>query len=382
VTAANQTARGQDPRDGARAGTAAEHSPPCREHRNNNPPVPTSGLRHDTPRAKPCRRRPAAAGDEDGLTPYYRGQEGLIRVTADNDDRAVLLEAALALARRSWRVFPLRPRDKRPAVRNWETRATADPDRITRAWTAGPFNIGIACGPSRLVVIDLDRPKPGAVPPPACRQRGIRDGGDVLAMLCEALDQPLPVDTYTVRTGSGGTHLYFTTPAGVTLRNTAGRLGWLIDTRAAGGYVVASGSIVAGRAYSAVVDVEAMPLPCWLTEQLTEPEATPDPAASPVAAGNPNAYAAAALRSELDRVLIAQEGSRNHTLNAAAFALGQLVGAGLLWRQFAQDALTLAGLAIGLPARECAATIRSGLDSGQHTPRQSASGQGPHQPAA
>jgi bifunctional DNA primase/polymerase-like protein len=205
-------------------------------------------------------------------------------------------------------VFPLRPGDKRPAVRNWETRATADPERITRAWTAGPFNIGIACGPSRLVVIDLDRPKPGAVPPPACRQRDVRDGGDVLAMLCEALDQPLPVDTYTVRTGSGGTHLYFTAPAGVTLRNTAGRLGWLIDTRAAGGYVVACGSIVAGRAYSAPLDIEAMPLPGWLTEQLTEPQATPDPAASPAAAGNPNAYAAAALRGELDRVLIAQAG--------------------------------------------------------------------------
>jgi hypothetical protein len=324
---------------------------------------------------------PAAAGDEDGLTLYHRGREGLIRVTADNDDRAVLLEAALGLARRNWRVFPLRPGDKRPAVRNWETRATADPERITRAWTAGPFNIGIACGPSRLVVIDLDRPKPGAVPPPACRQRGIRDGGDVLAMLCEALDQPLPVDTYTVRTGSGGTHLYFTAPAGVAMRNTAGRLGWLIDTRAAGGYVVACGSTVAGRTYSALADVEAMPLPGWLTDQLTEPEPTPDHAASPVAAGNPNAYAAAALRGELDRVLIAQEGSRNHTLNAAAFALGQLVVAGLLRRQFAQDALTLAGLAIGLPSRECAATIRSGLDAGQRSPRHNPGGHGPHQPA-
>jgi hypothetical protein len=325
----------------------------------------------------------AAAGDEeDGPMPYHRGQEGLIRVTADNDERAVLLEAALDLARRNWQVFPLRPRDKRPAVRNWETRATADPDRITRAWSAGPFNIGIACGPSRLVVIDLDRPKPGAVPPPECRHRGVRDGGEVLAMLCEALDQPLPIDTYTVRTGSGGTHLYFTTPAGVTLRNTAGRLGWLIDTRAAGGYVVASGSIVAGRAYTALADVEAMQLPGWLTEQLTEPQPTPEHAAPPAAAGNPNAYAAAALRGELDRVLIAQQGSRNHTLNAAAFALGQLVAAGLLRRQFAQDALTLAGLAIGLPSRECAATIRSGLDSGQRSPRRNPSGHGPHQPAA
>jgi hypothetical protein len=88
------------------------------------------------------------------------------------------------------------------------------------------------------------------------------------------------------------------------------------------------------------------------------------------------------LRGELDRVLLAQQGSRNHTLNAAAFALGQLVRAGLLRRQFAHDALTLAGLAIGLPDRECAATIRSGLDSGQDTPRHNASRHGPHSPAA
>jgi hypothetical protein len=313
---------------------------------------------------------------------HFIDQEGLNRVTADNNARARLLDAALGLAGRNWRVFPLRPGDKRPAVRDWESRATSDPDRVTRAWTAGPFNIGIASGPSGLVVVDLDRPKPGAVPPPPYLQRGIRDGADVLAKLCEALDQPLPVDTYTVRTASGGTHLYFTAPKAVTLRNTAGRLGWLIDTRAAGGYVVASGSIVAGRPYQVLIDVEPMPLPGWLTKRLTEPEPRTENAASRIAAGNQKAYAVAALRGELDRVLIAQEGSRNHTLNAAAFALGQLVAAGLLRRQFAEDALNLAGLAIGLPSRECAATIRSGLDSGQRSPRQSTSGQGPHQPAA
>jgi hypothetical protein len=295
-------------------------------------------------------------------------------VTASPDPRDALLAAALAHAQRGWRVFPLRPGDKRPAVRDWETRATTDPARIERAWRADRFNIGIACGPSSLVVIDLDQPKPGQVPPPAYRMPGVRDGGDVLAVLCEANDQPLPVDTYTVRTASGGTHLYYTAPPGVTLRNTAGRLGWLIDTRASGGYVVAAGSTVAGRDYVALVDVDPMPLPGWLAERLADPEPAPSPAegTSPVR-GNATAYAAAALRGELDRVLAAQPGSRNHTLNAAAFALGQLTAAGLLPRQLAEDALRLAGQAIGLSARECAATIRSGLDSGERSPRQPAS---------
>jgi len=222
-------------------------------------------------------------------------------------------------------------------------------------------------------VLDLDRPKQGEIPPPAYRQPGIGDGGDVLAVLCEANDQPLPMDTYAVRTASGGTHLYFTAPPGLTLRNTAKRLGWLIDTRAHGGYVVAAGSTVDRRPYTVLVDENPAPLPGWLSDRLADPppaRVTERPTSTSAVAGSPTAYAAAALRGELDRVLAAIEGTRNHTLNSAAFALGQLVAAGLLPRQLADDALTFAGQAIGLPARECAATIRSGLDSGERTPRQ------------
>jgi hypothetical protein len=308
-------------------------------------------------------------------------------MSAPND---ALLAAALSHAARGWRVFPLRPDDKRPAVKDWEPRATTDPARIERAWTTDRFNIGIATGPSALVVIDLDQPKPGQMPPAAYRQPGIRDGGDVLAMLCEANDQPLPVDTHAVRTASGGTHLYYTAPADVTLRNTAGRLGWLIDTRAAGGYVVAAGSTLARREYTALApDVDPAPLPGWLTERLTDPPPTlssPDPAGAP-APTSPAAYTVAALRGELDRVLAAGEGTRNHTLNTAAFALGQLTGAGLLPRQLAEDALAFAGQGIGLNPRECAATIRSGLDSGERTPRHPGPNRQqmdptPHRPAA
>jgi hypothetical protein len=291
--------------------------------------------------------------------------------TDDVGAHGELLAAALSHAARGWRVFPLRAGDKRPAVRDWEGRATTDGERIERAWRAGPFNIGLATGPSGLVVIDLDRPKPGTVPSPAWRHPGIRDGGDALAVLADANDQPLPVETYTVRTGSGGSHLYFTAPPGLTLRNSAGRLGWLIDTRAVGGYVVAAGSTVAGRAYTTLVDIGPAALPDWLAQRLTDSDPAPaDTVTGGV--GSPTAYAAAALRGELDRVLAAQPGQRNHTLNAAAFALGQLVAGGLLGHQLAEDALTLAGQSIGLPAGECAKTIRSGLDAGGRTPRTAA----------
>src|SRR5690606_7842280 len=135
---------------------------------------------------------------------------------------SVLLDTALAAARRGWHVFPLRPRDKRPAVKDWETRATCDTDRITRCWSAGAFNVGIACGPSGLVVIDLDLPKPDQVAPAEWRIPGVNDGGDTLAVLAEQRGQPYPCETYTVTTASGGTHLYWQHPDGSELRNTAG----------------------------------------------------------------------------------------------------------------------------------------------------------------
>ena len=209
---------------------------------------------------------------------------------------AALLNAARWCAGRGWHVFPLRPGDKRPAFpdhkaedctgtdprcrgghQGWEPRATTDPGRIGRAWARTPYNIGLACGPSGLLVIDLDTPKPGEVPPPEWALPGVTDGADVLAVLCERHGQPFPCETFMVRTRRGGLHLYFTAPPGVRLGNTSGRsgrgLGWLIDTRGHGGYVVAPGSFVdlpdgTGR-YEVVYDRPPAPLPDWLAALLT-----------------------------------------------------------------------------------------------------------------
>jgi hypothetical protein len=55
--------------------------------------------------------------------------------TADADNP--LLGWALYLAAMGWHVFPLAPGTKRqPAVKDWENRATTDPDRIRRCWDA------------------------------------------------------------------------------------------------------------------------------------------------------------------------------------------------------------------------------------------------------
>lgn len=88
----------------------------------------------------------------------------------------------------------------------------------------------------------------------------------------------------------------------------------------------------------------------------------------PHAAGG-NGYAGAALDRECDAVRRAVEGTRNHTLNVAAFNLGQLVAAGHLDELTVKDALTEAAQAAGLELRETLNTIDSGMTSGADHPR-------------
>ena len=282
-----------------------------------------------------------------------------------------LMRAALAAADRGWHVFPLRPGDKRPAIRDWQVRATTDPDRIARCWAAGPYNVGIACGPSALVVLDLDTAKPGEPGPQPWTGTTVRDGRTVLASIADQAGQVIPGATFTVRTRSGGTHLYFAAPQGESLRNSAGRLGWLIDSRADGGYVVAAGSVVGLRGYRIVEDRPVADLPAWIVNRLSQPAG--DRATTPVATlaviRDKSSYAATALRGEIAHVLAAEPGTRNHTLNAAAYALGQLVAAGVLPDDLTVDALIRAGKVAGLDEREITATVRSGLAAGARHPR-------------
>jgi hypothetical protein len=81
-------------------------------------------------------------------------------------------------------------------------------------------------------------------------------------------------------------------------------------------------------------------------------------------------YACAALQLEHDQVAGAPDGTRNDALNKAAFALGQLVGAGALERHEVEDALNGAAQTCGLESREAEATIHSGLEAGMREPRE------------
>ncbi|MFI6818697.1 bifunctional DNA primase/polymerase [Nonomuraea sp. NPDC050328] len=296
---------------------------------------------------------------------------------------SVPVRYALAAATRGWHVFPLVPGGKTPprGFTSWESRATTDPATIHAWWAHQPYNVGIACGPSRLVVLDLDTPKTGKEglrPPPHWDLPGVNDGADVLAVLCERAGEPLPFETFTVRTRRDGTHLYFTAPAGLRLANTEGHkgtgLGWLIDTRANGGYVVGPGSHVelpdGTGTYQVLHDGPAAPLPPWLSKRL---EASPPTPAQPVRLVLPldrrGAFLRAAIAGELDRLAAAPLGERNRTLFLAATALGQLVAGGALSESEVTKLLGQQGEAIGLRPSETRLTIASGLRNGARRPR-------------
>ncbi|MCX4787664.1 bifunctional DNA primase/polymerase [Streptomyces sp. NBC_01221] len=279
--------------------------------------------------------------------------------------------AILQSAEQGWHVFPLIPGDKRPAVRSWESRATTDLDRLALCWSAGPYNVGIATGPSRLVVVDLDVPKGDQDRPPVGIPEGVTDGADALGLLAEEHGERYPSDTYTVRTASGGLHLYFTAPPGTELRNTAGKLSWKIDTRANGGYVVGAGSTVHGQTYEVVHEAPLAPLPAWLVKLLVP---APLPPQSPLSVplhvdDRHDAYLKAAVDGERRRVTQARAGSRNNSLYQASVALGQLVAGQELTADYVASQLVDAALRIDLGEGDARRTVASGLRAGARKPR-------------
>lgn len=277
-----------------------------------------------------------------------------------------------ALVARGFALFPLRAGSKVPAVaRDWEHTATTSLVRLRRLTGDPGANHAIACGPSNLLVIDIDVAKPDAARAPGNPTNGL----DVLREL--AGDRALP-RTFTVGTPSGGRHLYFRPPAeGPELRNTVRRIGPLIDTRGVGGYVVAPGSRVDGVVYEILDDAPIAELPAWIASLLRPFEARPavgEPlplatALGPIRARLGSAYALAALSRETARVESAAVGTRNDTLNRAAYSLGTLVGGGILDQSEVEAELTRAALAAGLDARETASTLRSGITAGLARPR-------------
>jgi hypothetical protein len=245
---------------------------------------------------------------------------------------------ALALAGAGYAVLPVLP-NKHPACPHGHKDATADLALVAHMFReSGAPLIGIATGaPSSVAVLDLDG----------------EDGLDWLA--AHRADIPATVEVTTRRRGR---HLWYALPAGCEVPpSTVSRIAPHVDTRGEGGYCVA-------WAPSALLDRTRLAhWPGWLSDLLHPPPLPRRPVAVRFAAGGADAerrYAVAALRSAVERVAAAREGTRNNILNREAFAVARLVGRGLVESEV-RDALAVAGRVAGLTPRAIDRTLSSAL---------------------
>jgi Bifunctional DNA primase/polymerase, N-terminal len=281
-----------------------------------------------------------------------------------------LTAAALAYADTAWPVFPCRPGSKTPCTIHGCKDATVDPATITRWWTrwVPGANVAIATGAvSGLVVVDLD-----------CKDDV--DGFATWCQLMSTLGAPW-APTRTVITPTGGFHWYYRHPGdGVLVRNSASELGSGIDVRGDGGFVLVPPSRNGVGGYELDQNLPVAPLPTQLLELVARSEPEPEPELAPIvklrrrlARPTPTGgvgYTRAALEGEVQNVIDAAAGTRNPTLNRAAYKLGGLDG---LDNDEIEHALLATADVTGLVDDDgeaaCLATIRSGLRAGRTKPR-------------
>jgi hypothetical protein len=163
------------------------------------------------------------------------------------------------LAAKGFSVFPLRPNSKLPAISKWQTKATRDAAQIEHWLAAHPdANWGIATGRfgegEALVVVDIDT-------------KGVKNGNAALLGLeLEGCEFPSTLESSTA---SGGRHLIYRAPAPV--KQGVDTLGPGLDIRSAGGFIVAPGSMIDGKPYSANEAETPAPAPQWLIDRCGAP---------------------------------------------------------------------------------------------------------------
>ena len=162
-----------------------------------------------------------------------------------------MLDHAIAWARRGFRVFPVIPASKKPAVSSFPTEATTDEEKIRRWWTdpvAGviqPYNVGVCT--TGMVVLDIDR-KSNVDGQPLYEELGGH------------------YDTLVVRTPSGGLHAYYNGPD-----SSLAPAGPGLDVRSHNGYVLAPGSVVENGSYTIENDRPLALLPDPIRQRLRAP---------------------------------------------------------------------------------------------------------------
>ena len=270
------------------------------------------------------------------------------------------LPNALSYARQGIPVFPCDPNDKTPCCMRGFHAAITDENQIRTWWLQYYPNsmIGTPCGsPSGFWVLDVD----------IDASKGIDGEASLLKLTAE---HGLLPETRISATPRGGEQYFFNWNKDFDIHNSASKISVGLDVRGAGGYVIMPPSVRAdGVAYRWLNSLPPADAPQWLIDAATKarylnqcgtPRATrqADRSLSELR-GEPDpngvtprirAWAMGALKIACNRIVAAPAGKRNDTLNAEAFSLFQLVGAGYLDEQIVR-------------ARVIEAACSSGIDS-------------------
>ena len=206
-------------------------------------------------------RGPGAA-NPGATTDQTEGLPATLSTAECTDVHSISTDAAHGYARQGWSVVPVhhlvgdatcscRKRAacpstaKHPIFDKWGEKATTSGADIAEIWLAHPdANVGIATGSrSGVWVLDVD------------------DLGAWVALL----DGRAEPETYTVQTGSGGRHYYFTLPD-FAVPTTKGKPAAGLDLRGEGGMVVAPPSVSAKGPYEVLHDLPIAEAPGWLLD--------------------------------------------------------------------------------------------------------------------
>lgn len=263
-----------------------------------------------------------------------------------------MLETALAYLRHGWSIFPLRPKSKVPAIPSWRKfmyeRATES--LVCQWWESNPnWNVAIVTGAiSGLFVVDCDT-----------------------SQLVQAHEEQPDYKPTLKSITAHGAHFLYQSPG----FRVVNRVGYGLDIRGDGGYIVAPPSIHPSGVRYRWQRAPIQTTPPRAILDLIQPKeelkhsATQNQQTFPPAAVRGTRYAQTVFDREYCNVISVPAGQRNNQLNRSAYNLGQLVGDGLLNRFDVENALLQGAVSVGLSEREALATIASGLNAGVGNPR-------------
>lgn len=259
--------------------------------------------------------------------------------------RGRMLTAAQELADAGYSIIPLWPAHtgacqcargtqcpspgKHPIGKKWTETPKLGAEQITKIWGECPLGavpgIGIRTGTrSATWVLDVDNhPTPTGTTGYESLEKAVSDSGELWP-------------TRTVRTPTGGMHLYWSTWPDLEIPNRVGVL-TSVDVRGDGGMVVAPPTITPAGEYVLTEDDDPMTSPEWLTRLVTEPPPPPPPppAGTPPAPTDTttidthrgDAYTAAAVDQALTAYTTAPAGTGANTLYATACRAFELANA-------------------------------------------------------